>query len=428
MPGTARRRWMAITGVLAALTTIMWVSTFDGSSTTGMAVLGGYRDRWFVVNVFLSYLTLYAAVIAMSGGGRATIFKLIAVNFGLALVFVALELTAVLGLVDYQRITSGSSTKAHEVDDRLRHAGIPHVRVEGESIPDLASWLGAEAQPVPFVFETDKYGLRNAYDKDDPRVVCLGDSILVAGLLPVESIVTEQLEKKLGVPVLNVAESGYSPQEELVRLDTTGVDRKRLIVQFVFEGNDLGDSRAWRQWRNRTLETQWPASGPLKSVLRLMDRPRRAAGRRRTGLFPVGSSSQETVYFLWDAKRADSKSEWVHVREALLAARDDIVSRGGRYAIVLVPAKLSVLYPYCAWPPETELDNPAFWESNFRSDLVEFCVEENVPHLDLTAPLRSVAARGELPYFVNDTHLNERGHGVMAETLAPWVAELLETE
>lgn len=423
MPGNAgRRHWTLITAVLAVLSAVMWVLTFDGSSEPGIAVLGGYRDRWFVVNLFATYLSVIAGVIAFVGAQRSTMFKLIAVNVGIIFVFGALELVAAVGIVDYRHIMTGTPTARGETDDRLRHASSPNVRTTGNAVPDLASWLGADAEAIPYVFETDRYGLRNPVDKEDPPVVCLGDSVLVAGLLPVESTVTEQLERRLGTPVLNVAEVGYAPQEELVRFETTGLDRKRLIVHFIFEGNDLGDSHQWRQWLNRTFETQWPESGLAKFLLRLLDRPRRAAGRRRTALFPADASSPETVYFLYDALLIDSESEWVHLRKALLEAREDVVSRGGRYAIVLVPAKLTVLYPFSAWPPESELDDPARWESAFRSGIAQFSADEGIPYLDLTTALRAVAAAGELPYFANDTHLNERGHEAMAEALAPWIA------
>jgi hypothetical protein len=409
--------------VLAVLSAVMWILTFDGSSAPGMAVLGGYRDRWFLMNLILSYLTVMAGVLAVVGTKRSTFFKLIAINIGIILVFGALELPAALGLVDYSHAILGAPAGPSEIDDRLRHASRPDVRTEGEAIPDLASWLGAPAEPVPYVFETDRYGLRNPVDKDDPRVVCLGDSILVAGLLPVESTVTEQLERILGVSVLSVAEVGYGPQEELIRFRTTGLDEdKRLFVHFIFEGNDLSDSYQWRQWRNRTLESQWPKSGLVKSLLRLMDLPRRAAGRRRTGVFGADGSSPQTVYFLYDKPIIDSESEWPHIREALLAARTEIESHGGRYAVVLVPAKLTVLHPFCAWPPESELDDPARWESALRSDLAKLCAEEDIPYLDLTDALRAVARTGELPYFANDTHLNEHGHKAMAEALAPWIA------
>jgi hypothetical protein len=405
----------------------MWVITFDGSSVPGKAVLGGYRDRSFLLNLLMSYLTIIAAVIAIVGASRTTILKLIAMNIGAIMVLGVLELAAVVGVVDYRPLLSRMPPRDAGLDDRLRGAGRPNQRVEGNATPDLVKWIGAEAEPIPYVFETDRYGLRNPVDKDDPRVVCLGDSILVAGLIPVETIVTEHLERHLGVSVLSVAEIAYAPQEELARLDTTGLDlHDRLIVHFVFEGNDLGDSYAWRAWRRRTLTTTWPKSGLVKSAIRLLDRPRREAGRRRAGRFPADSASPETVHFLYDTQRIDSETEWVALRAALLAARDDITSRGGRYALVTVPAKLTVLYPYCAWPPNSELGDPARWESAFRVDLARLCADEGIPHVDLTDALRAVAATGKLPYFTNDTHLNELGHEVMADALAPWIGAMID--
>jgi hypothetical protein len=289
------------------------------------------------------------------------------------------------------------------------------------------SWLGADAEPVPYVFETDRYGLRNPVDKEDPRVACLGDSVLVAGLVPVESIVTERLERTLGVSVLNVSEVGYSPQEEVIRFQTTGLDPNRLIVHFIFEGNDLGDSYEWRQWRHRALKTEWPTSGLVKTALRLLDQPRRAAGRRRIGVCSAGASPPQTVHFLYDTLRSDRESEWVHVREALLAARDEVESSGGRYAIVVVPSKLTVLHSFCSWPVGSELGDPSRWQSgSLRPNIAQLSADEDIPHLDLTAALREVAAGGELPYFASDTHLNERGHEALAESLTAWMADLLE--
>lgn len=425
---TGRRpSWLRAAVMLTVLSASMWVFTFDGSSVPGKAVLGGYRDRWFLVNLLLTYLTALAGVIALIRVDRSTVFRLVAMNAGVVFVLVAFELVAVAGIVDYRDIFMGAATLRGGIDERLRHMSRPNVRIEGNVAPDLVSWLGADAEPVPYVFETDRYGLRNPVDKEDPRVACLGDSVLVAGLVPVESIVTERLQRSLGVSVLNVSEVGYSPQEEVIRFQNTGIDANRLIVHFIFEGNDLGDSYEWRQWRDRALATEWPASGLVKSALRLLDEPRRAAGRRRIGRCSTGASPPQTVHFLYDTLRSDRESEWVHLREALLEARDQVLSNGGRYAIVVVPSKLTVLHSFCSWPAGSELDDPARWQGgSLRPNIAQLSADEGIPHLDLTAALRQVTAGGELPYFASDTHLNERGHQAMAESLAPWIAELVE--
>ncbi len=117
-------------------------------------------------------------------------------------------------------------------------------------------------------------------------------------------------------------------------------------------------------------------------------------------------------------------SELPFVQSALRGARVDIESRGGRYGVVFVPAKLSVLHLYCRWPASSDLRNPAHGESPFRAALLEFCAREGIPAFDLTDALRAVAQEGELPYFAADTHLNSRGHEAMAQALATWVRSL----
>lgn len=193
----------------------------------------------FLVDLFLSCLTVNAGVIAIVWGNRSRIFKLIAMNVSIIFVLVALELAGVVGIIDYRGMVAQTPMTPSQIDDRLRHAGHPNVRMEGDTVPDLVSWLGTDGESVRYIFETDRYGLRNPVDKDDPDVVCVGDSILAAGLLPVESITTELLERRLGVPVLSVAEVAYAPQEELIRLHSTGLDPNRLIVHFIFKGTVL---------------------------------------------------------------------------------------------------------------------------------------------------------------------------------------------
>jgi lysophospholipase L1-like esterase len=43
---------------------------------------------------------------------------------------------------------------------------------------------------------------------------------------------------------------------------------------------------------------------------------------------------------------------------------------------------------------------------------------EGIAVLDLTTPLESALARGESPYFADDTHWNAVGHRVAAEAIA----------
>ena len=49
-------------------------------------------------------------------------------------------------------------------------------------------------------------------------------------------------------------------------------------------------------------------------------------------------------------------------------------------------------------------------------------LSQEVRFLDLTPVLRTKAQAGVLPYFSDDSHLNEVGHEVVAEALAEFVS------
>jgi len=420
-------------GLLAA-SAASWIITHDDLSEPGTAILGGWRERWFLINVALSYAALWAAISAWLRPSREALLKAVAVHLGVALPIAAAELAAAVGLVDFRslRAIRGAFREGGPdlPDPRLRAASVPGLHAVGEQPPDLVAILGAAADPIPFDFATDAHGLRNPRAKPDPAVVCLGDSMLAAGLVPTEEIVTERLERALGVSVLNVGEPAYSPQEELIRFETTGVGPTgRLVLQFLFEGNDLTDSERWLAWRAASDSgsgADWPDSGLLRYVLELLHRPKRAAGALRSGTLPGADGGETRVWFLYDAGGvAEHMQGWPAVAEALAAANREIRAAGGRYALVLIPSKLTVLHPLMTWPEVSPLRAEGSARSPLPAALAELARAEGIPFVDLTPALRASAERGALPYFAADTHLDATGHAVMAEALTPWVREQL---
>ncbi len=406
-----------------------WVFFHDDWSAPGTAVLGAYRERWFLLCMAMTYCSLWATAVSFWRFNRTTLLRIGLMHLALLLPLLVAECTAFAGLVDFESLAAGhrATRNTSAVDPRLRWVGLPHFRSQGTVLPDLVGILGADAVPLRYSFQADEHGLRNPAPKPEARVLCLGDSILVGGLVPVDHLVTEKLERRLGVSVMNVSEVAYSPQEELIRLETLGLDlRRRLIVQFVFEGNDLQDSEIWRSWRTPQVGRRWPASGATKALLGLLHGPKRAAGARRVGAFAAATGQSVPVYFLYDASRIDRYlAELDHLRTAFCSARDRFAKQGAAYAIVLVPAKLTVLHACCTWSTTSEFRSPRSAESGFRRRLAQICKEDSIPFQDLTPALRATAAKGELPYFAADTHLNATGHAAAAEALSTWIADLI---
>ncbi len=422
-----RNAWGA---VLCALVIGCWVFLYDDASSTGTAVLGGYRERWFLLCSLVTYGCLLYWLIALSRPGKAALGRMLLLHLGIALSLAILEVPAFLGNIDYRdvfgRQVGHRAAGGKLADPRLSRTGRPNVRFQGTSLPDLAGLLGAEASPIPVDFQTDAYGLRNKSTKTDPGIFFLGDSVLVAGLVPIDSIVSERVEKLLGIAVLNVSEVGYSPQEELIRLEALGLPlQDKLVVHFIFEGNDLSDSMRWRARSNRSASSAWPESGFMKSLLRTLHRPKRTAGRERSGHFVTAAEDDQEVYFLYDSRRIDACiDEFSFIARAMQGAARKILDEGGSYAVVFIPTKIRVLHGFCTWPEGSGLSDPQLAQSSMFSRLAQACEEAGIPLLDLTPSLVAASGEGRLAFFAADTHLNAVGHEVMANALGPWITAL----
>jgi lysophospholipase L1-like esterase len=52
----------------------------------------------------------------------------------------------------------------------------------------------------------------------------------------------------------------------------------------------------------------------------------------------------------------------------------------------------------------------------------QFCEERGIPMIDTTDALTQRFTRGENVYFPDESHLNERGQAVVADTLAAYLS------
>jgi hypothetical protein len=413
--------------ILTVASISCWIYFYDDYSNIGTAVLGGYRDRCFIFCVLLSWMSVIAFLYLLKIP-RETWYKIISVHLGLLIALVFLESAAVFGLIDYRELLSGGQKlylSATRRDPHLRSASPPNLRVSGKSVGDLTLILGAPAIALPYTFETDALGLRNAENKLDAQVILLGDSILVAGKLPISEILTERLEHDYSIRTLNVSSIGYSPQEELALLEDLGINLNcRLIVQFIFEGNDLTDSRNWRQWRADGSH-HYPESGLVKTLLRQLDGPKIKAASGRSGKFNEANGHEAEIYFLYDAGQVvELIDEFGPLSEDLKTSQTALEKKGAKLALVFVPSKLTVLGPVITWPSGSKLSAPALWDSLLPQKVRAYAQQMNIPYHDLTDDLRAAAKKGQLPYFPTDTHLNSLGHRIMAAALAPFLRDL----
>jgi hypothetical protein len=430
----SRRLLQASSVAAVAFAAMAWRGAVDLSVPPPEAVLGMFTDAGFLSAVSRSYLALWLVLLGWVGLGRVGLMRATAAHGGLLVVLWLVELASVVGWVDYQELALRD--RAHQIE-AVRRWSEPDQHISGETLPDLAELMRVHHPLIPFELRTDRFGLRNPPGVDDPRVLCLGDSILVAGLVEESSLATVRLSGALGVDVMNISQLGYAPQESLARLDSLDIGvNGRVVLHVVYEANDLSDSRRWRQahaadpvrpWRgvaHPTEPRQWPESGLRAALLRWLRSPTRGMAARRSASWG-GGAAPKTVYFLYDASWVQRDLDELVPLGALMASAAEVIeAEGGAYAAIYVPSKLTTLHPFVDFPPETELA-PRLRDSGMAEAFRETCAAWGLTCLDTTEALRAQARAGALPYLPLDTHLSAAGHAALAEATEPLARQLL---
>lgn len=418
-----RPRLFAVVAALALLSLAgLWLATHTSEPppAPGRLLFGLWQTRNLAVALALAWLA--AGVVCAASGRRGAAHFLVA-TVSLAGCWAALELVGIAGLVSYPELLGNQERES------LGERRVPDLDLAGTAREDLAEHWNLSRPPLPFHFRTDSNGFRNEPERASTDVVCLGDSFLVDGLVPHADLVTARLEALLGRTVQSIALVAVGPQEEAdllaeIRPPLDG----RLLLHFVFEGNDLLDSAGYFALRERleagpdaARETSWTET-PWKErtlanqlVLRLqfLTDPDPGFLRHRRGW--IGG---DEYYFQWLRQSFEGfEGEISRITKTLGEIRTFVESAGGSYVLVLIPSKIRVLGAFCRFEEGSEI---ADWREHcgpLPAALRAWCAESSVPYVDLTEPLRASARAGAIPWFQADTHWNSIGHRVAAETL-----------
>jgi hypothetical protein len=402
-----RRAPLAVAlGLLASAAGLLAATADDPGD--GRLIFGCWHGRDFAIALLLAIVASGAALVAASREAA----QAYALGWVVAaLLWAALETAGGLGLVSYPELLG------RQARSDLGTRPVPLLDVSGQTRPDTASTWGLATTPVPFHYVTNELGFRNIASRNEADVYLLGDSILVASLLPFEETLAARLEQALGRPVMNIALIGIGVEEEQELFRASGLPvRDRLVLQFVFEGNDLLDARAARQpprapgLRERSLAF----NGML--ALQALTQPVAGIARRR-----VGWIDGELYTFRWVRDSFDGlEREIPEITAALEAFGAEVRAGGGSFGVVLVPSKLRVLHDLARWPEGSDLADTAAHLGPLPEALAAWRTRAGVPLLDLTEPLRAAAREGRIPWFPTDTHPNAEGHRVASQALAAW--------
>ena len=358
----------------------------------GIALLARARSRDAFRSVVAATVTVCLTLGVLEGLGRA-------------------------GLIPWQKIFSPTFGDL----GALGTQPVPNQDVKGMSRKDTASVWGLPSEPIAFHYRTDRRGFRNQPDRDAADVYLIGDSVLVGALVPFERTLVARLEALLTRPVVQVALINTAPQTMIEHFGKAGLDvRERLVLQFVFEGNDLGDSAALEPGMAASIAARVESKSLLDHTWRLLSAlSEPTLGVARTRSCTIGA---DTYTFFWTAEHfAGHQGQATVITRALEAFGDTLRTSNARYAVVIVPTKLRVLAPLCPrWPAGSDLADWRAHLSPLRDHVLAWGRERGVPVLDLTPALEAAARRGTMPWFDTDTHWNENGHDAAARAIADW--------
>ncbi|WP_425044042.1 alginate O-acetyltransferase AlgX-related protein [Primorskyibacter sp. S87] len=372
---------------------------------------------WRLRHVLMAGILFVTAIgFLCAARGRDAFLGFLAAMVPIVGLGVLLEVSGRVGLVDWAGLLGKDQRPAETIGWTLQ----PGIEVRGETGQDTATLLRIPHDPIPFTYATDVYGFRNGSEPEG-KIVILGDSIVLGAAVPTEQTVSELTEEALSRPVMQAALLGLSIQAEHEMLLGSGLALDgKTVVQFLFEGNDLLDSRAFRE-----------ASGPVDNSGGRMSLARigwEGAVRASNPPAPYRTCDidGQVFAFLWTRQSFDGvEGELSHIEQSILEFRTRLEAVGARYALVLVPSKYRVLHRLCTFPPESLIADPALNLSDLPEQLAAWSRENEIDLLDLTGPLIDKARSGVSPWFWGDTHWNATGHAVAASALAEWLSENL---
>jgi len=293
------------------------------------------------------------------------------------------------------------------------------------------------------VRDIDDVGPKPANEK---RILILGDSLVLSVQVPFQQTFSELLEERLnasraGEPgsepvryrVINAGVQGYGPVEELLFFrSAVGMLQPDLVLTTLFVGNDAEEAAksAVKLQQNRAatdLLRESAATGLRRTVRRSMVlqvlrlRVLSATERLRDLKGPPEAPLQS-----YAATPADRIGEGLAItRDCIGKIATEAAAGGARTAIVLMPARFQVddadygRLRDAVGQQGGELLRDAATE-RFKTSLSPL----SLPMTDLLVPLRQ-APPGPPLFFELNVHLTPRGHAVVADHLAQFVARVL---
>ncbi len=322
--------------------------------------------------------------------------------------------------------------------------GIPR----GENLPDpelgfvrapRVAWRGRPNRYVREVYyRTDEHGFRNPPGVRQADLVFIGDSFTEATGVEEQDTFVVRTAAATRLSAVNLGRSAYGPVHEALVLRKWGMGyRPRVVVWQLFEGNDLGDVRKYREWRQGSRPNASFVKRYLdNSLLNLLagatvpddlpPSPEAVRGRIRGG---DRGQAPFWLHGVYSAGEPRAMPEEMRETERLLAEADRACRKSGaRLLVVTIPMMIRVLDPYLQYPSAEARRSLApeglDGKDDFAARVRRACARIGCGYLDTLPELRRAAARDSREvYFPGDQHLDVEGHRVVAETIVRWLSD-----
>ena len=313
----------------------------------------------------------------------------------------------------------------------------PNLSFRGTVTGDLASRDYRERRQE--TFETDSYGFRNDPEqawkaqKGTTDLILLGDSFGVGVGTTQAQTWASLFESKYGLHTYNLSMAGSGPWHELMNLKIAcprlHCDEGTIVLWALFAGNDLQDpisdalepslSDSWSQHLAVSLTT-FRNMSPVRNVMDLLtnndheskqpvivrDLPNGAKLIFRTRYVRAVRLSYDQV------RLHPHYPKLVAVLREMKKFSD---SQHFSVVVVMIPAKEEVYSSILSGESEPGDKQP----SGFSQAVQELCQRDGLPYLDLKPFFldeanKEFARSGELLWWSDDTHWNDRGHALAA--------------
>lgn len=314
------------------------------------------------------------------------------------------------------------------------HRYVANVNYEGETYGDLADRAGRKDLRVRRrnTFRTDGDGFRNDPVTGPLDLVLLGDSFGIGTGARQEKMWASLFRDRYGLHTYNLSVSFVSPWGELLALKAESgrlrLSGKTVVLWALFTGNDLDEEfgdvalPARQPWwaQLRTALASFRAASPVADLLYRLAPSRRAqeaAGRQEVIVRDIAGGRKMLFWTRYQAAKDRSPAavrahpNYPRLVEVFDEMKRVAGARGFTVTVALIPPKEEVY----AWL----LDSSGPATSGFSVVVRDLCAKEGYPFLDL-GPFFSAAGRewydgsGELLFWPDDTHWNEKGQELAA--------------